>query len=50
MYELVVVWETGETDIFEYETEEKALSAGRGMFTALGKQIAWYGVRKKVCR
>ena len=46
-WELVVVWSTGETDVFEYNTEEEAESAGRGMRTALGNQIAWYGTRQK---
>ena len=46
-YELVVVWATGETDVFEYRTEEEAYSAGRGMRTALGNQISWWGVRRK---
>lgn len=46
-YELIVVWATGETEIFEYATEQEAENAGYGMRSALGAQIAWYGVREK---
>lgn len=46
-YELIIVWATGEEDIYEYATEQEALNAGYGMRTALGAQIAWYGVRQK---
>jgi hypothetical protein len=46
-WELVIVWETGEQDIYEYETEQEAEAAGRGMRIALGNQIGWYGVRRK---
>ena len=45
MFELVVIWENGEKDIFTYQTREKAEKAGQGMQTALGKQIAFYCVR-----
>lgn len=47
VYELVIVWENGDKDIYEYPTEEKALEAGKGMKTALGNQIAFWCVRKK---
>lgn len=46
-YELVIVWETGKTEVFEYNTEEEAYNAGIGMKVALGNQISWYGVRRK---
>ena len=45
-YELVVIWATGEKDIFSYNSREEAEKAGAGMLTALGNQIDWYGVRK----
>lgn len=44
-WELVVVWATGEIDVFEYSTKEEAEGAGRGMRTALGNQIEWWGTR-----
>lgn len=45
-WELVIVWETNDTDIYEYNTEAEAKAAGRGMRAALGNQVAWYGVRE----
>ena len=49
-YELVVIWETGEKEIYEYNSEDKAIEASEGMRVALGNQIAWAGVRKKVVK
>lgn len=47
MYELVIVWASGETETFPiYKTECSAFEAGRGMETALGEQISWWCVRK----
>lgn len=48
MFELVIVWDSGETNVYEYATEEKAEQAGANMKMALGDQIAWYGSRRKV--
>ena len=47
MFELVVVWDGGNVDIYEYPTEADAEQAGANMKTALGDQIAWYGTRRK---
>ena len=47
MYELVVVWGTGEMDIYEYTTEEEAEKAGQNMKMVFGGQISWYGTRRK---
>lgn len=47
MFELVVIWDTGEKDIYEYPTEDEAEQAGHNMVMAFGKQIQWYGTRKK---
>lgn len=47
MYELVIVWATGETEVFTYNTEKEAQESGYGMRTALGNQIEWWGVRRK---
>lgn len=50
-YELVVIWDdNGDTDIYEYETEDEAIRASEGMKVALGNQLRWAGVRKKVER
>lgn len=45
-YEVVVVWNDGQKEIFGYETEEKAESIKAGMYKAFGNQL-WAGVRKK---
>ena len=47
-YELVVIWSNGDKDIYEYNSEDKAIEASEGMKVALGNQIAWTGVRRKV--
>lgn len=44
-YELVVIWENGDKDVYEYDSRDRAEQCGDGMKTALGNQIAWYGVR-----
>ena len=48
MYELVVIWENGDKDVYEYENEELAIKAGDNMMMALGNQIQWFGIRKKI--
>ena len=47
-YELVVVWDDGSKDVWDYDTWEEAEQAGQNMKFALGDQVAWYGVRRKV--
>ena len=47
MFELVIVWADGLTDVYEYETREQAETARRGMERALGYQIAWACTRPK---
>lgn len=46
MYELIIIWEDGEKEIYAYRTEEKAEITGAEMKKAFGNQISWYGVRK----
>jgi hypothetical protein len=45
-YELVVIWETGEKEIFTYATEEEADTACREFKMIFGNQISWAGTRK----
>ena len=47
MFELVVIWATGEKDIDEFVSKEDAERAEIGMRTAFGNQIEWTGVRRK---
>lgn len=49
MWELVVIWSTGEKNIYTYDTEEAAEQGARNMAMAMGNQISWSGVRRKVC-
>lgn len=46
-YELVIIWATGEKEIYTYNTEEQAEEIGQGMKMAFGNQVQWYGVRRK---
>ena len=50
MYELVIIGASPEGDkvVYEYETEDQAREAEKGMKTALGNQIAWSCVREKI--
>ena len=46
MWKLVVIWDNGDKDIYEYSTEQEAENAAQGMRTAFGHQIRWAGVRR----
>lgn len=46
-YELVLIWDTGEKEIYEYRTEEEAIQTAVNMKKAFGNQIAWTGTRRK---
>ena len=46
-YELIVIWETGEKEIFEYATEEEAQESCNDFRMIFGNQVAWVGIRKK---
>ena len=47
-YELVVICYDGEKSVFLYPTRESAEYGGESMKMALGDQIEWYGVRKRM--
>lgn len=46
-YELIVIWETGEKEIFEYATEEQAQEACNDFKYIFDNQVAWAGTRLK---
>lgn len=50
LYELVIVWENGDKDIYEYKTREDAEKGADNMKMANGEQIAWAGVRKQTVK
>lgn len=45
-YELIIIWETGEKEIYTYATEEEAETACRELRTIFGNQISWVGTRR----
>lgn len=48
MYELIIIWEDGDKNIYKYNTEDEARKGERNMRMAFGNQISWSGVRKGV--
>ena len=48
MFELVIVWASGERQVYEYDTPEQAEEGARNMLTANGEQITWWCVREAV--
>ena len=47
MYEAIIIWDTGEKEIYEYTTQEEAEQCCKRFKTAFGKQIAWTGTRER---
>lgn len=48
MYELVIIWSTGEKEVCRYDTESRAMEAGEGMQMAFGAQVSWWCVRRNM--
>lgn len=44
-YELVVIWVTGEKEVYGYNNKEDAEEAEKGFRMAFGNQISWTGIR-----
>ena len=47
-YELVIIWEDNEKQIYEYDTAEEAQKGADNMVMAFGRQIQFTCVRRKV--
>lgn len=47
-YELVIIWEDNEKQIYEYDTAEEAQKGADNMKMAFGNQIQFTCVRRKV--
>ena len=47
MWELVIIWASGEKDIVEYDSRQRATQGGRNYEMAFGTQVAWWCVREK---
>lgn len=45
--ELIIIWDDGEKNIYEYPTTKEACAAGDNMKKVFGHQISWIGVRKR---
>ena len=41
---LIVIWDTGEKEVHEYDSLEKAREIESGMKVAFGNQISWTGI------
>lgn len=46
-YELIVLWDDGSKDIWNYATLEEVEQAVQNMKFARGKQVAWYEARRR---
>ena len=44
--ELIIIWETGEKEIYSYETEEEAETARKELKMVFGEQISWVGTKR----
>ena len=47
LYELIIVWDTGEKDKYTYETIEKAREIESGFYTSFGKQVVFSCINEK---
>lgn len=45
MIELVIIWESGEKDVYQYDSYEEAVKHEIGMRMVFGNQITWSGIR-----
>lgn len=45
-YEVVIIWESGEKEIWTYDTEEEAELSSKECKMIFGEQITWIGIRK----
>lgn len=47
-FELVVIWDDGEKEVFSYPTEAEAKEAEDGYHKSFGNQLKWTGVRRMI--
>lgn len=45
-YELIIIWDDGKKEIYEYKTIKEAEEAEDNLKKVFGDQIAWTGSRK----
>ena len=46
-YELIVIWCTGEKEIYGYSNKSEAETGESNMKMAFGNQVSWTGIREK---
>lgn len=46
-YELIIIWEDGSKNIYEYENRSDAQAGEQNFVTAFGNQVSWHGIREK---
>lgn len=44
MYKLILLWETGEKETYNYNTRDEAQITADNMKMCFGNQISWYGI------
>ena len=44
--ELIIIWETGEKEVYTYATEEEAETARKELKMVFGGQIVWAGTKR----
>lgn len=47
-YELIIIWSTGEKEIYNYPDYEKAMEIMNGMKKAFGRQIEWTCINERL--
>ena len=47
MWELVIIWASGEKEVVEYDSRQRATQGGRNYEMAFGTQVSWWCVREK---
>ena len=47
-YKSVIIWSTGEKQVYEYETYTDAVNGEDSMRMAFGNQIQWSGIIRKI--
>lgn len=45
--ELIIIWDDGEREVYEYQTADEAEEAMDNMKIVFGEQISWCGVRER---
>ena len=47
MFELIIIWNTGEKEVYTYDSREEAEKIEAGYKTAFGNQIQFTGINRR---